>query len=227
LAELEVPCIKIASGDLKTPQLIRHASSKNIPIIMSTGGATMDDIKRAVDCMTHGNFALLHCVASYPNQPHEMNLMAVARMREAFPDTVIGLSDHYNGICMAPPAFIMGARIFEKHFTLNHTWKGTDHALSLEPKGMHDMVRDLRRIRFALGDGIKKRLASEDGPLRKMEKGLYFNSDMYAGQTVKEGDIEMRSPAAMLYPYQAEEILGKALKKGIAAGDPVSLEVLR
>jgi len=218
-----MPAIKIASGDLKNTYLIQYASSFNIPMIISTGGGSMDDCKRAANAMLHDNFAFLHCVASYPNQPHEMNLKAILSMRHEFPDTVIGLSDHYNGICMSTAAYALGARIFEKHFTINHTWKGTDHALSLEPKGMHDMVRDLRRVRFGMGDGIKKRLASEDGPLRKMEKGLYFRHDMTQGQIINAEDIESRSPSAAIYPYQRDEIIGLNVRYDVKAGDAVTL----
>jgi len=225
LMSLGMPAIKIASGDLKNTPLIQYASSFNVPMIISTGGGSMDDCKRAADAMLHDDFAFLHCVASYPNQPHEMNLKAITSMRHEFPDTVIGLSDHYNGICMSTAAYALGARIFEKHFTINHTWKGTDHALSLEPKGMHDMVRDLRRVRFAMGDGVKKRLASEEGPLRKMEKGLYFRWDMEAGQIIKPEDLEIKSPSAALYPYQRDEICGLYLMRNVKAGDPATMEV--
>lgn len=226
LLSIGVPIIKIASGDLTNTPLLRYISGKGTPMILSTGGAMLHDVKRAADAMLHDNFAILHCVASYPNQPHEMNLKAITALREEFPLQVIGLSDHYNGICMSLAAYVLGARIFEKHFTLNHTWKGTDHALSLEPKGMHDLVRDLRRMRFAMGDGVKKRLESEKGPLKKMEKGLYFRCNLSKGEEIHAKYLDIKSPSANLYPYEANKVIGMNLNKDVKAGDPVTLGVL-
>ncbi len=224
LLVIGVPCIKIASGDIKNTPLIRYASAGGTPLIISTGGAIMDDCKRAADAC-QSPFALLHCVASYPNQAHEMNLAAIVAMREAFPGTVIGLSDHYNGTCMSLAAYMLGARIFEKHFTLDHTWKGTDHALSLQPDGMRRLVRDLKRIREAIGDGIKRQLYSEEIPLYKMGKGLYFKDDMQAGEEVHAEHIDIRSPADGLAPYQAELILGRVLAQNVVRQQPVEMEV--
>jgi len=224
LLEIGVPCIKIASGDIKNTPLIRYASAHGIPLIISTGGATMDDCRRAADAC-QSPFALLHCVASYPNQAHEMNLNAIVTMRDAFPTTVIGISDHYNGTCMSLAAYMLGARIFEKHFTLDHTWKGTDHALSLQPDGMRRLVRDLKRISEALGDGIKKQLYSEEIPLYKMGKGLYFKDAMRAGEEVHAEHLDIRSPADGLEPYEAGKILGKCLNRDVNRQQPVEMEV--
>src|SRR5204862_5198215 len=101
----------------------------------------------------------LQCTAAYPTDAEDLNLRVIATLRQEFPDATIGLSDHYNGISMAVVAYVLGARVIEKHFTLNHTWKGTDHAFSLEPVGFTKMARDLRRTRLALGDGKKRTLA--------------------------------------------------------------------
>ena len=89
---------------------------------------------------------MLHCTASYPADVEDLNLAVIATLRERYPELVIGLSDHHNGIAMAPVAYMLGARVFEKHFTLNHAWKGTDHAYSLMPDGMRRFVRDLQRV---------------------------------------------------------------------------------
>ncbi len=222
LMGIGVPAFKIASGDIKNTPLIKHVSAFGLPVIISTGGCEMSDIYRAVNAMNHSSFALLHCVASYPNKPEEMNLLMVKTLRDEFPDTVIGLSDHYNGICMSFAAYVLGARIFEKHFTLNHTWKGTDHALSLQPEGMRRMVRDLKRIMVGMGDGVKRMLDSERGPISKMAKGLYWARDMDEGEIVHAADIAIKSPENGVPPYLAEQIIGLELptnaKKGQAIG---------
>src|SRR6476646_11034388 len=146
LAELDVPAYKIASGDLNNLPLLRYVARIGRPVIVSTGGATLDDVRRAADAIGEINprLGILQCTATYPTEPEQMNLRVISSLREQFPEACIGLSDHYNGIAMAVAAYVLGARIIEKHFTLNHTWRGTDHALSLEPVGMRKMIRDLR-----------------------------------------------------------------------------------
>ena len=136
---------------------------------MSTGGATLEDIDRAVEAVTAINPALclLQCTAAYPASVEELNLGVISTLRERYPELVIGLSDHQDGIAMAPVAYMLGARVIEKHFTSSHTAKGTDHAFSLMPEGMRKLVRDLRRVPVAIGDGVKRPLPSEAKPLRE------------------------------------------------------------
>ena len=118
-------------------------------MILSTGGATLDDVRRGYEAVAEINpqVALLQCTAGYPAEWEELDLRVIATYRELFPDAVVGLSSHDNGIAMAVAAYVLGARIIEKHFTLNRALKGTDHRFSLEPQGLRKMVRDLRRTR--------------------------------------------------------------------------------
>jgi N-acetylneuraminate synthase/sialic acid synthase len=143
------------------------------PVIVSTGGGTFADVDAAVDILDAGPspFALLHCTASYPVWNYaELNLLAIVEMRARYPGIVIGWSGHDNGIAMAMVAYAYGARIIERHFTLNRASKGTDHAFSLEPGGMQKMCRDLERAHEANGDGIKRLYESERKPLAKMRR---------------------------------------------------------
>jgi N-acetylneuraminate synthase/sialic acid synthase len=158
LEKLNIPFYKIASGDLKNTPLLKYVARTGKPILISTGGGEMEDIQRAYDVITAEDpgLAILQCTATYPCEPEEMNLNVVSTLRQKFPDNIIGLSDHQSGIDMALVAFTLGARIIEKHFTLNRSWKGTDHAFSLAPVGMNKLVRGLRRARVALGSGEKK-----------------------------------------------------------------------
>jgi sialic acid synthase len=170
LAELGVPAIKIASGDLTSLDLLWHVRKMNIPMIVSTGGATEADCKAAEEiCQPE---AALHCTSGYPAKYEELNLRAITQLPWLFglESTVIGWSAHDTGIAMAPVAFALGARIIEKHFTLNRAWKGTDQAFSLEPQGMKTMIDNLKQCRVALGDGIKRRYESENAPLLKQAK---------------------------------------------------------
>ncbi|NJL72295.1 MAG: N-acetylneuraminate synthase, partial [Candidatus Competibacteraceae bacterium] len=114
--------------------------------------------------------------------------------RREFPDIVIGFSSHDSGIAMPLIGYMLGARVFEKHFTLNRAWKGTDQAFSLEPAGLRRVVRDLQRAKIALGDGIKRRFDSEMAPLFKMGKKLVAARDLPAGSRLGRDDIAMKSP---------------------------------
>jgi sialic acid synthase len=169
LATLKVPAIKIASGDVKNLPLLRCVKGMKIPTIVSTGGTDMWGAEVA-----HGEFvlsphAILHCTSGYPASYDELNLTVLGTFRERFP-CVVGWSGHDTGIAMSPVAYALGARIIEKHFTLDRSSKGTDQAMSLEPKGFAHMVENLRLCKRALGDGVKRRYDSEVAPLAKQWK---------------------------------------------------------
>jgi N-acetylneuraminate synthase/sialic acid synthase len=228
LAALDMPAYKLASGDLKNLPLLRHVARIGRPVIVSTGGATLEDVHRAVDAIGELNprIGILQCTATYPTEPEQMNLRVIASLREAFPTACVGLSDHYNGIAMAVAAYVLGARIIEKHFTLNHTWRGTDHALSLEPVGMRKMIRDLRRARQALGDGVKRVLPGEEGAMTKMGKTLVAARDLPAGHLLTAADIAVKSPGGGLPPYELDRLLGRRLSQALRADDMIRFEHL-
>jgi len=228
LAKLSVPCYKVASGDLKNIPLMKYIARFQKPMIVSTGGGTLEDAQRVYDTLKpiKAEFCFLHTTASYPTAPEEMNLRVITKMRERFPDVVIGLSDHYNGIAMAPVAYVLGARVIEKHFTLNHTWKGTDHPFSLEPIGMQKMVRDLRRTRAAIGDGVKRAYSSESNAIYKMGKKLVAARDLPAGHRLTEADIAIKSPGGGLPPYELERIIGNVTRRALKTDEAITLEIL-
>ncbi len=206
-----MPVYKIASGDLTNLPLLRYVARLQKPMILSTGGGTLADVQRAYDAIMPLNprLCLLQCTATYPTEPEEMNLRVISTLRQQLPEVVVGLSDHSNGIAMAVASYVLGARVIEKHFTLNHTWKGTDQALSLEPIGMRKMVRDLRRIRVALGDGVKRAYPSETAPLHKMAKKLVVAREVPAGHVLGRDDIAIKSPNDGLPPYELDNVIGK------------------
>lgn len=229
LAELDMPLYKVASGDLKNTPLLKHIAKIGRPMIISTGGGTMEDVQRAYDAIMpiNSQLCILQCTASYPAEPQDLNLRVITTYREAFPDVVIGLSDHENGIAMAVAAYVLGSRIVEQHFTLNHTWKGTDHAFSLEPIGMRKLVRDLRRVRAALGDGEKKIYPSEVNPITKMGKKLVASHDLKAGHTLTMSDIAVKSPSDGIPPYELDNVIGRTLTKDLLEDDNFSFEILK
>lgn len=226
LAGLEVPVFKIASGDLKNIPLLVHVARFGKPMIISTGAGALEDVQRAYDAIMPINkqLSILQCTASYPTPAEEMNLRTISTFRDKFPDVVVGLSDHYNGIAMTVAAYVLGARIIEKHFTLNHTWKGTDHAMSLEPEGMRKMVRDLRRAREALGDGVKRTLPSEQPALMKMGKKLVAARDLPVGHVLSAKDIAVKSPGDGLAPYEIERLIGRKTTRALHEDDNLRIE---
>jgi len=156
-----------------------------------------------------------------------MNLRVITTYRERFPDAVIGLSDHQNGIAMAVVAYALGARVIEKHFTLNRAWKGTDHAFSLEPVGMRKMVRDLRRAEAALGDGIKRVYPSEEKPLFKMAKKLVAARNLPVGHILTREDIAIKSPNNGLPPCEIERVIGRVTIRPLQEDENISWDDLR
>jgi N-acetylneuraminate synthase/sialic acid synthase len=228
LAGLDVPAFKIASGDVKSTPLLKRVAGYGKPVIISTGGAVIDDVRRAYDTVMAINpqLAILQCTAGYPAAFEELDLRVIAQFRELFPGAVIGFSGHDNGIAMPLAAYVLGARIVEKHFTLNRAMKGTDHAFSLEPVGLRKMVRDLERTHRALGDGVKKVYESERAPIVKMGKSLVVARDLPAGHVLGPDDIVMKSPGGGIPPYELEAVLGRATAKPLYQDDFLSYEVL-
>lgn len=228
LAKLEVPAFKMASGDLRNIPLLKHVAKFQRPMIISTGGGTMDDVKRAYDEITAINprLCILQCTAGYPPKWEELDLKVINTFRENFKDVVIGLSSHDSGIAMAVAAYVLGARVIEKHFTLNRAMRGTDHAFSLEPQGISKMIRDLKRTRVALGDGQKKQWDSEKAPLTKMGKKLVAAKPLGVGAVLAETDFAIKSPGDGVPPYEISKLVGKRLRRPLAEDESIAFDAL-
>lgn len=228
LAELNTPAFKIASGDLRNIPLLKYVAGFQKPVIVSTGGGTIEDVQRAYDAVMpiNSQLAILQCTAGYPCAFEEMNLRVITSFRERFPDVVIGLSSHDSGIAMVVAAYILGARIVEKHFTLNRAMKGTDHAFSLERGGMRRVVRDLKRTRLALGDGVKSTYQSEVAPLLKMGKKLVAAVDLPANHVIRREDIAIKSPGDGLRPYEIDRVIGKVTRRPLKEDENIAIEDL-
>jgi sialic acid synthase len=221
LQSLDMPAFKIASGDLLNIPLQRKIAKIGKPVLLSTGGGTFVDIKRAVDNILQYNkeLILFHCTASYPANVEDMNLNVIPELIKMFPNLIIGLSDHENGIDAASIGYMLGARVFEKHFTLNRSWKGTDQSFSLEPEGLRKLIRNLNRIPVLLGSSDKQLLESEKKPLKKMAKTLVANKYLPIGHIITENDISIKSPGGGLPPYEFDNIIGKKLLKNLEEDD--------
>lgn len=224
LQNLNVPAFKVASGDLKNLPLINYLADFEKPLIISTGGGTQDDIDRVVNSLDQkkAQYSILQCTAGYPPAWNELNLGVITTLRNKYPNPVIGFSSHDNGIAMSVAAYALGARIVEKHFTLNRTFKGTDHAFSLEPQGLGKLVRDLNRLHIALGDGVKNQYPSEFDPLQKMGKKIVASKALAKGTVLSATDFDFKSPGDGLPPWMINEIVGKMLNRDLNYEDAIS-----
>jgi N-acetylneuraminate synthase/sialic acid synthase len=170
--------------------------------------------------------AILQCTAGYPAAFEELDLRVIATYRDRFPNAVVGFSSHDNGIAMPVAAYMLGARVVEKHFTLNRASKGTDHAFSLEPLGLKKMVRDLERTFKAMGNGVKKVYESERAPIIKMGKSLVAARYLPSGHVLRPEDVTMKSPAGGIPPYEFEAVIGRMTLQPLVEDDVLSYEVL-
>ena len=228
LEKLDMPAYKIASGDLRTLPLIKHVASFGKPIIVSTGGGTLDDVQRVYDEIMpiNSQLCIMQCTAGYPPEWDQLNLRVIESYRQNFPGAVTGFSSHDSGIAMSIAGYMLGARMIEKHFTLNRAMKGTDHSFSLEPQGLTKMVRDLRRLDLALGDGVKTVYDSETAPVKKMSKSLFAARDLQPGEILTATDICLKSPGGGIPPYELERLIGQKLGTGISKDEPFSWDTL-
>ena len=163
------PFYKIASASLTDDALLRHTRSKGKPIVLSTGGSTLDQIDHAVEVLGKEDLVLLHCCSAYPSQYGELNLRAIPILRERY-GVPIGYSGHETGIASSVAAATLGACIVERHVTMDRSLWGSDQAASLEPNGIMRVIRDIRLVETALGDGVKSVYPSEITVMQKLRR---------------------------------------------------------
>ena len=228
LKELEsIGCdlYKLASADLVHHELLRAVCETGKPVIMSTGGCTMEEIDESINiARSYGNeLALLQCTASYPCEPKDMHLGVIQTYINRYPDVTVGLSDHQSGISMALIAYTLGARIFEKHFTLHRSWKGTDQSFSLEPNGLRRMIRDIEEIDEAIGDGRKYPLEIENDGMYKMRKSIISKSAIPVGTIITRDMLDTKVPCNGLTVDKMPLVLGKKTLINIEEDSPINL----
>lgn len=188
--------LKVASRDLTNLPLLAALAETEIPIIISTGMAGKKELDDALNAISkyHNNISILHCVSQYPTEPQNVNLNTIRYLLNNYKDFVIGYSDHTVGISIPVAAVAIGAKIIEKHITLDRRMKGTDQAGSLGPDGVSRMVRDIRFLDQSLG--IEAIFVVEDtlSAKVKLERSIATNKFIKAGEVIKEQDIQMLSP---------------------------------
>lgn len=226
LEEMNVPAYKIASFEITDIPLIEYAASKGKPMIISTGIATEEDIRDAIDAckrMNNDQIALLKCTSSYPAPIEDANLNTIPYMKEKF-NTAVGLSDHTMGTVAPVVAVALGARIIEKHFILDRNLGGPDSAFSLEPDEFKKMVEEIRNAEKALGKAsfeINEKIKKS----RTFARSLFVVKDIKAGQPLTEENVRSIRPSYGLHPKYLKQILGRKAKTDIKKGTPLKWEL--
>lgn len=213
LISLSPKAIKIASFDLGNLPFISLIAKSSLPIILSIGGGKDIHIRETIKIIEELNddLAILHCVSKYPCPENELNLSNIENLLSEFPKHTIGSSDHFNGISSGVVAFMLGARVFEKHVTLNRSWKGTDHSFALEPEGMRKFVRDIKRASQMLSLNIDEDIGNEP-VFKKLGKSLIYNKSLEKNSVVKIDDLSGKIFLDQGIPVrEAYKIIGKKL----------------
>lgn len=230
LLERFVPCYKIPSGELTNYPLLRRAASKRQPIILSTGMSFLEEIRGAISeiekiwkkfginpmgNIRHGAvdipmLSILHCTTAYPTPYSDVNLNAMTTLGREF-NVPVGYSDHTLGIEVPIAAVAMGARIIEKHFTLDRKMDGPDHAASLEPNELKQMVESIRNVELAFGSEIKQPTESEKINISVARKSIYYAKGLNEGHQICEEDLRVLRPGDGVSPSQWDQVVGKTL----------------
>jgi len=220
LDSLGMDYFKVPSGDITNKPLLKHIASKKRPIILSTGMANMNEIEMALDILTkHGcekkQITVLHCNTEYPTPFEDVNLKAMNSIGE-FLGVNIGYSDHSLGISVPIAAVALGAKIIEKHFTLDKNLEGPDHKCSLNPDELKKMVTSIRDVEKSLsGDGNKEPSKSEKVNIDIARKSLHINTTLKQGETLKEEHIICLRPGDGISPMNIDQVLGLKIKKDL------------
>ena len=218
LSDLGMIAFKIPSGELTNTPFLTHVARKGLPVILSTGMATVEEIGRAVETVRgegNDNIVLLQCVSSYPSVPADTNLRAMGTLANLF-QTPVGYSDHTDGIEIALAAAALGACVIEKHFTIDRGLPGPDHKASLEPSELAAMVAGIRKVESALGDGEKRPAASEASTAAVARKSLVAARALKAGEIFEASMAVARRPGTGLAPSLLGSLQGRPLARDVA-----------
>lgn len=228
LVELGLDRLKIPSGEITNLPLLRHYASKGLPIILSTGMASIGEVEAAVEVLTGGGISrsdivVLHCNTEYPTPMVDVNLRAMTTLGAAL-DVEIGYSDHTAGIEVAIAAVALGARVIEKHFTLDREMPGPDHKASLEPDELRHMVNAIRNVEQALlGDGVKRPSPSEFKNRVIARRSLVAAKPIATGEPFTSDNLTSKRPGDGISPMRWDEVIGQLAPRSFAADEVIIL----
>lgn len=228
LDNLDLPFFKIPSGEITNKPYLEHISKKNKKIIISTGMSSLIEVKNAIDILTinglsKSDISVLHCNTEYPTPLEDVNLNAMLTIGEKL-NVEIGYSDHTLGLEVPFAAVAMGAKIIEKHFTLDKKSNGPDHRASLEPKEFKNMVDGIRNIEKALGNFEKSPSLSEKKNITIVRKSIHFNKKIYKGYKIKKDDLIMLRPGDGISPMDIDNLIGKKVIKTFPSGHKINFK---
>lgn len=225
LLEIGVQALKVPSGELDNLELIARTASCGLPVILSTGMGTLDEVAAALEAASVApGVALLHCVTAYPAPVESSNLRAIPAMAERF-RVPLGWSDHTEGYVTAVAAVALGASILEKHFTMDRSRPGPDHAASADPDQLASYVAAVRSAEASLGDGIKRPAASELENVEFARRSYHATRDLHPGEVLGKDDVRLLRPATGLPPGTA--VVGRVVAREVPAGQALRPEDLR
>lgn len=227
LVEMGVKQVKIPSGELTNLPLLRHMTRLGLPVMLSTGMATLGEIEVAIEVIEKAGtsrdlITLLHCTTEYPTPMQDVNLRAMISMRHAF-GLSVGYSDHTTGIEIPIAAVAFGASIIEKHFTLDRNLPGPDHKASLEPHELKAMVDAIRNVEVALGDGVKRPSASELKNKLIARKSLVAIRDIRAGDEFTVDNVGTKRPGTGISPIRWDEVMGRVAPRDFKVDELIEL----
>lgn len=224
LLELGVPALKVPSGELTNLGFIRSLAGLGVPLLLSTGMGSLDEVAAALEAAAAApSRALFHCVSAYPAPFEDCNLLAIPAMAEKF-GIPVGWSDHTAGSTAAIAAAALGSRIFEKHFTLDSTAPGPDHAASLEPDELATYIRDIDDAVRMLGDGNKRRMPSEFENAPLVRRSWHLRAEVPAGHVLTADDLIALRPESGV--SVAVDIVGRATTRALAAGEALTADAI-
>ncbi len=217
---------KIASGEITNYPLLRRIASFSRPVILSTGMADLEEVRAAIDVLLGGvkriDLILLHCTSEYPCPYEDVNLRAMLTLRREF-DLPVGYSDHTPGIEVPVAAVGLGAVVIEKHFTLDRALPGPDHRASLEPDEFLRMVRAIRNVERALGDGEKRPTSEEEKVRRVARKSIVAKRRIRKGEMFSEENLTAKRPGWGISPMRWNEVLGQRAKRDFEPDEMIEL----
>jgi N-acetylneuraminate synthase len=227
LIELGVDFLKVPSGEITNLPYLRHVGTKGLPIILSTGMCTMEEVANALEILEKAgarkaDVTVLHCNTEYPTPMEDVNLCAMLSMKKEL-GIKAGYSDHTLGVEIPIAAVAMGATVIEKHFTLDRTMEGPDHAASLEPNELKQMVLSIRKIEKALGDGLKKPSKSERDNIGIVRKSIVASKYIKVGEKFTEENLAVKRPGKGISPLKWDELLGLEANKDFQADELISI----
>jgi N-acetylneuraminate synthase len=227
LASLNVPAIKIPSGEITHLSFLEKVATLGIPVILSTGTCNLEEVDDAVQIFKAAgiDLSILHCTSSYPAPYDQINLRVMDTLSKKF-GVPVGLSDHSEGITVPIAAAALGAKIIEKHFTLDRTMDGPDHKASLEPHELTAMIEGIRQAESALGSSEKVIQPAEANTASVARRSTVAVQDIAAGEKLSTENTALKRPGTGIPPKEYESVMQKTAQENIAAGTPITHDML-